>query len=161
MKGCTDESVLQEYFDAELSDAEAERVSRHLAVCSACCELAREVESENALLSEAFEPEFGLGVPTSRLKARIDTAINAERASLINAQPIGNSWVNRLASLLGLTSLRQPGFAMALGVLVICAVAILVFLRTRATRPSDSTTVAKAGRIEGSFEIKPDELANS
>ena len=75
MRQCVDEGILQGYFDGELSGEMTESVASHLASCITCARAARELESENLLLSEALETEFAGPVPTERLRHRVDAAI--------------------------------------------------------------------------------------
>ena len=75
MRECLEEDVLQAYFDGELSSEMMERTATHIAACERCAEAAREIETESLLLAEAFAPEMALGVPTGRLRLRLDAAI--------------------------------------------------------------------------------------
>ena len=68
MRQCLDEGMLQSYFDGELSTSLMESATAHLASCVTCAAAARELEDENALLSEAFALEFDGAVPTDRLR---------------------------------------------------------------------------------------------
>lgn len=75
MKGCVVESVLQAFYDAELSHEKAERVAAHLATCAACESQLAEITAENELLANAFAPELSLSVPSEALRLRIGRAI--------------------------------------------------------------------------------------
>src|SRR6476659_11459636 len=75
MRQWLDESMLQSYFDGELSTRLMESATLHLASCATCAAAARELEEENALLSEAFALEFSESVPTERLRRRVDAAV--------------------------------------------------------------------------------------
>ena len=76
MRQCLDEGMLQSYFDGELSSSLMESATSHLASCATCSAAARELEEENALLSEAFALELSEPVPTDRLRRRIDAAVS-------------------------------------------------------------------------------------
>ena len=75
MKQCLDEGMLQSYFDGELPTSLMESATSHLASCASCAAAVRELEEENALLSEAFALEFSESVPTERLRHRVDAAV--------------------------------------------------------------------------------------
>ena len=75
MKQCLDEGMLQSYFDGELPTSLMESATSHLASCASCAAAVRELEEENALLSEAFALEFSESVPTERLRRRVDAAV--------------------------------------------------------------------------------------
>src|SRR6476660_5245980 len=87
MKQCLDEGMLQSYFDGELPTSLMESATSHLASCASCAAAARELEEENALLSEAFALEFSESVPTERLRRRVDAAVAGLQIVRPVAQP--------------------------------------------------------------------------
>lgn len=113
MKQCLDEAMLQSYFDGELSSAMMESATLHLASCAACSAAARELEEENALLSEAFALEFAETVPTDRLRRRIDAAVSGlEMVRPVVQQPSAvSSFFGSLSSLFSFSPQRALGYA--------------------------------------------------
>ena len=120
MKQCLDEAMLQSYFDGELSSSMMESATLHLASCAACSAAARELEEENALLSEAFALEFAESVPTERLRRRIDAAVTGlEIVHPVVQQPSAVSgFFGSLSSLFSFTPQRALGYAALIMVLV-------------------------------------------
>jgi anti-sigma factor RsiW len=120
MRQCLDEAMLQSYFDGELSSSMMESATLHLASCAACSAAARELEEENALLSEAFALEFAESVPTERLRRRIDAAVSGlEIVRPVFQQPSANSgFFGSLSSLFSFTPQRALGYAALMVVLL-------------------------------------------
>lgn len=112
MRQCLDEAMLQSYFDGELSSSMMESATLHLASCAACSAAARELEEENALLSEAFALEFAESVPTERLRRRIDAAVSGvEILRPVVQQPSAVSgFFGSLSSLFSFTPQRAFGY---------------------------------------------------
>lgn len=116
MKECTDEIMLQAYFDGELSAAQMQRMAAHLASCAKCAEAAREIENEMEALALAFAPEMALPVPTESLRARLDFALAEIDAPVgVAARP---SWRERFAVWLGALNL-SPQMAVACAAVVV------------------------------------------
>ena len=120
MKQCLDEAMLQSYFDGELSSSMMESATLHLASCAACSAAARELEEENALLSEAFALEFAESVPTERLRRRIDAAVSGlEIVRPVVQQPSAvSSFFGSLSSLFSFSPQRALGYAALAAVLL-------------------------------------------
>ena len=131
MRQCLDEAMLQSYFDGELSTQLMESATSHLASCVACAAAARELEEENALLSEAFALEFTDSVPTERLRRKVDAAI----AGLQVVRPVGHqpsavsSFFSSLSTLLFVSPQRTFGYAALMVVLAFGVIFGLVKLR--------------------------------
>lgn len=119
MRRCLDEAMLQSYFDGELSTSMMESATSHLASCAVCSAAARELEEENALLSEAFALEFADSVPTERLRRRIDAAVSGlEIVPTTQQQPgVVSGFFSSIASLFSFTPQRALGYAALLIVL--------------------------------------------
>ncbi|HMG76258.1 MAG TPA: zf-HC2 domain-containing protein [Pyrinomonadaceae bacterium] len=135
MKECLDEATLQGYFDGELPGAAAERAAAHLAACVTCAEAAREMQSEMSLLSTALQTEFDVGVPTERLRRRIEGAIaesQVEKAALrYSASSSDRSWLRSVGDLL---SPRALGYAaLAAIVAVTFSLGVIYLKRGRVT----------------------------
>lgn len=135
MRGCLDEGVLQGYFDGELSSAQMETVTSHLASCESCAAVARQLESEISLLTSALAPEFEVVVPTARLRQRIDEAV----AGLPQTRPIQSTgtafgWIRNLGSLFTFTPQRALAYA-GLAVVVAFGVVFGVIQRQNTTSP--------------------------
>jgi hypothetical protein len=139
MKQCLDEGMLQSYFDGELSTLLMERATSHLASCVTCASAARELEEENALLSEAFAMEFADSVPTERLRRRIDAAVSGiQIVRPVVQQPSRvSSFFSSLTSLFTLAPQRTMGYAALMLVLVFGVIFGLAKLRGSA--PDEST----------------------
>ncbi len=148
MRRCLDETMLQSYFDGELSTQLMESATAHLATCAACAAAARELEEENALLSEAFALEFAESVPTERLRRKVDAAI----AGLHVVRPVVqqpsavSSFFGSLSSLFTLSPQRTLGYASLMAVLAFGVIFGIVKLRSSAPTPSTSNgIVAQSG----------------
>jgi hypothetical protein len=139
MRQCLDEGMLQSYFDGELSTLLMERATSHLASCVTCASAARELEEENALLSEAFAMEFAESVPTERLRRRIDAAVSGiQIVRPVVQQPSRvSSFFSSLTSLFMLAPQRTMGYAALMLVLVFGVIFGLAKLRGSA--PDEST----------------------
>jgi hypothetical protein len=134
MRECVEEGILQSYFDGELSNEMMESVASHLASCLVCTQAARELESESALLSQALEAEFAMGVPTERLRHRIDAAISglsvvrparadvASSAGATPAFPVVRRWVQSAVDLFTLSPQRAFGYAGLAAVILLVAI---------------------------------------
>jgi hypothetical protein len=136
MRECVDEGILQSYFDGELSSERMESVTSHLASCTACAGVARELEAENSLLASALAPEFEIAVPTERLRHRLDAAIAGLRAvspAVEEGTARGSirGWFESLAALFTLTPQRAFGYASLVVVLAFAAIFAVVQLRPK------------------------------
>ena len=119
MKRCLDEAMLQSYFDGELSATLMESATLHLASCGACAAAARELEEENALLSEAFDLEFAESVPTERLRRKIDAAVSGLQVirPVVQQPNAVSGFFASLSSLFSLAPQQALGYAALLVVL--------------------------------------------
>ena len=134
MRQCLDEAMLQSYFDGELSTKLMESATLHLASCATCAAAARELEEENALLSEAFALEFSESVPTERLRHKVDAAIaGIQIARPVVQQPSGVSgFFSSLSSLFSFSPQRAFGYAALMVVLAFGLIFGLVKFRSSA-----------------------------
>src|SRR5262249_38438912 len=80
MSHCLNEKTLQAYLDGEAPAEVISGVTAHLAVCAHCAARAREAEQALAAIGGAIDKESLVAVPTSRLRARIESAV-AERSA--------------------------------------------------------------------------------
>lgn len=133
MRECLAEGIIQAYVDGELSPPEAERVATHASACAACAAAISEAENELALLSTALEPEFGLPVPSERLRERLDASI-AEMRSPAGEREKGRGWNlgGWLASLVpsfNFAPRHAVGFASLIAVVAFAALFALVASR--------------------------------
>src|SRR6185295_11664446 len=119
MKQCLDEGMLQSYFDGELPASLMESATSHLASCVTCAAAARELEEENALLSEAFAMEFEESVPTERLRRRIDAAVTGLQVvrPVVQQPSAVSGFFSSLSSLFTLAPQRTLGYAALMVVL--------------------------------------------
>jgi hypothetical protein len=152
MKECVDEGMLQSYFDDELAAKMMEQVASHVASCGACAAAVGELESESALLANAFEPELALSVPTEKLRQRIDAAIAAgpDRARVAETALAGRGWFQSLVDLFALSPQRTFGYSALAAVVIFAAIVTTIqFRRVPASNPP-----AIAGRQNGGKEVK-------
>ena len=133
MTRCLDEATLQTYFDGELSGEMMESATLHLASCPTCAAAAREIEEEINLMMAALAPEFEAGVPTERLRQRLDAAVLDQRISAASA-PERAGWGAFISSLLSFGTQRTLGYASLVVLLALGAIFGVVKLRT--TTPS-------------------------
>jgi hypothetical protein len=146
MSECVKESVMQAFFDAELSPEKMERVRFHLGSCAICSELAQMVEAENSILDEAFEPEFSLAVPSEILRSRIDNAIVASRMETVELES-RSGFFNRLSDLTAGLFAARWSYAGAFAVLTVCIAAGLAYNFVRV--PVDPRTSASIPPVKG------------
>lgn len=114
MRECVDEGMLQAYFDGELSSDVMERVATHIASCQECSAAEREIETESAMMTEAFAPELSLSVPTGRLRLRLDAAITDLEAQQSKGEQKGSrlrNWFSALSAPFSLMPQQAVGFA--------------------------------------------------
>jgi len=132
MRQCLDEGMLQSYFDGELSTSLMESATSHLASCLTCAAAARELENENALLSEAFALEFDGAVPTDRLRRRIDAAVAGIQVVRPVVQPPSavSGFFSSLSNLFSFNPQRALGYAALMVVLAFGVIFGLVKLRS-------------------------------
>ncbi|MGH9908617.1 MAG: anti-sigma factor family protein, partial [Pyrinomonadaceae bacterium] len=114
--------ILQSYFDGELSHAQMESATSHLAECVTCAAAARVLEHENSLVASALAPEFESPVPTELLRQRIDEAIAGLRVVDSGVKSSTSGWFQSLAALFTFTPQRTFGYA---GLAVVLALAVL------------------------------------
>jgi anti-sigma factor RsiW len=131
MKECIDEGTLQAWFDAELGPEAAAAVASHLASCPNCAEIARTAENENLLLANALETEFAAGVPTERIRQRLDSAIAgneiAEPARSDRSAKAG--WWQSLHAQIFASPQRAFGYAAVAAVIILSAIFGVVYLK--------------------------------
>ncbi|HJX92016.1 MAG TPA: hypothetical protein VJ372_16055 [Pyrinomonadaceae bacterium] len=141
MRQCLDEAMLQSYFDGELSTKLMESATLHLASCATCAAAARELEEENALLSEAFALEFSESVPTERLRHKVDAAIaGIEIVRPVVQRPSAvNGFFSSLSSLFSFSPQRAFGYAALMVVLAFGVIFGLVKFRSSAPVKSANT----------------------
>lgn len=140
MTRCLDEAMLQSYFDGELSGEMMESATLHLASCSTCAAAAREIEEEINLMMTALAPEFAAGVPTERLRERIDAAVLDARVG--TARSSGRVGFGAFVlSLLSFGTQRSLGYASLVVVLAFAAIFGLAKLRMQ--DPPVEETVAQ------------------
>jgi anti-sigma factor RsiW len=141
MRQCLDEAMLQGYFDGELSTSLTESATLHLASCAACSAAARELEEENALLSEAFAFELEESVPTERLRSRIDAAVaGLQVVRPVVQQPTAvSSFFGSLSSLFSVAPQRALGYAALMIVLAFGVIFGLVKWNSSSNKQQAST----------------------
>ena len=131
MKECIDEGTLQAWFDGELGREGAAAVASHLASCPSCAEAAGTVENENLLLTGALETEFAEGVPTARLRQRVETAI-AENQIVRPARSEASTkagWWESLRDQFFPSPQRAFGYAGLAAVIILSAIFGVVYLK--------------------------------
>jgi hypothetical protein len=119
MRRCPAEGTLRGYFDGELSAGECAEVTAHLASCEACARAAREMEEGIETLRQAFAPLNSLPVPASRLKSRLDSAINTMSPPKSGLADTARYELSALVTSLSQVSNRMPRFAQAFAGLLI------------------------------------------
>ncbi len=155
MRECLDEGILQSYFDGELSGDQMESATSHLAACSVCSAMARELEGEINLVSTALAHEFDAVVPTERLRKRVEAAVaGAQLASRARSKAHPSSVRNWLQSL-SASFTPQQSFGYAALVVVVSFAAIFGIIQWRQTPPSQTPDgVAAKGNL-GNPASKP------
>jgi len=125
MRNCIDEGTLQAWFDGELAANPAADVTRHLGHCASCADAARILAAENSVLSEGLTAEFAEGVPTERLRERVDAAVAGLRFA--NASVPKRSWSDALRDLF--PSVRVLAYASATATILLAAALLVVYLK--------------------------------
>jgi Putative zinc-finger len=150
MRECIEEGILQAYVDNELSPEMAETVILHLSACSTCAEAANEAASETALLTNAFEAENALEIPTVRLRERLDTAIaELDRPPSLFEQKQGRNasgWLASFAGLFKISPARALGFASLIAVVAFAAIFAVVQLNRSEREDTKAPVIADSGR---------------
>ncbi|MGH9855895.1 MAG: zf-HC2 domain-containing protein [Blastocatellia bacterium] len=75
MTPCLSEESLQAYLDGELALDASNDVAAHLADCAGCAASARRAEQTLAVLASALDNELPAVIPTTRLRANIESAL--------------------------------------------------------------------------------------
>jgi Putative zinc-finger len=126
MRECIAEAVLQSFCDGELSDAQSDNVTAHLAHCTSCSALLEELVMQNELVSTALAPEFEAAVPSERLRQRIDNAIaDIHVVNAANQRPLlgrVNNWFGSLGALFTLGQPQAIGYAALVAVIALAGV---------------------------------------
>jgi Putative zinc-finger len=146
MRECLDEGTLQAYFDGELSSEMMERAATHIASCQACSAAQGEIETESAMLAEAFAPELSLSVPTGRLRLRLDAAIADLEAQQTSAGHGGSrlrNWFSAIAAPFSFMPQHAVGFASLIAVAALGLLLAFVIMR-----PQQRTTLNVAENVK-------------
>ncbi|HZS07887.1 MAG TPA: hypothetical protein VFD58_23845 [Blastocatellia bacterium] len=117
------EESLQAYLDGEQA-ADAGMVFAHLAECARCAALAREAEQELAALNDALDDELPAVIPTTRLRARIESAVAESSTPQYT-----------LASLFRHVGQRRAAWIAASVLAVACVIGWFAFVTRSATIP--------------------------
>ena len=155
MKQCLDEGMLQSYFDGELPASLMESATSHLASCASCAAAVRELEEENALLSEAFALEFSESVPTERLRRRVDAAVAGLQVvrPLVHQPSAISGFFSSLSNLFSFAPQRALGYAALMVVLAFGLIFGLVKLRS--SGPTAPENIAKQGTPSDKVAVVP------
>lgn len=76
---CLDEGTIQAFLDGELSDAQFDTATEHLAACDSCAYILSEAEKESAFAFAALDGEMNTLVPTQRLWSKINDSLTEEK----------------------------------------------------------------------------------
>lgn len=152
MTRCLDETTLQAYFDGELSGEMMERATLHLGSCEMCAAAAREIEEEINLMMTALAPEFEAGVPTERLRQRLDAAVLDKRISAASSSE-RSGFGAFISGLLSFGSQRTLGYASLAIVLAFAAIFGYVKLKTTTPSTSDNTIAEKQPVKSGNEQV--------
>lgn len=160
MTRCLDEATLQSYFDGELSGEMMESSSLHLASCSTCAAMARDMEEEINLMMTALAPEFEASVPTERLRQRIDAAVLDARIGAASSRERAGFGAF-ISSLLSFGTQRTLGYASL--VVVLAFAAIFGYVKFRTVEPAqepiaETQPVGKAGQEVAVVPAQVDEV---
>jgi hypothetical protein len=137
MRVCFDEGVLQSYCDGELRSEQKESVALHAASCVTCAAQIRVIESENASMFAALQPEFEAAVPSERLRNRIDAAVAGIHSAATRNEP--HPFFGFLSELFA----NQKPLAYASLILVFGLVLGLALIKFRSQERSNPMLVAR------------------
>ena len=76
---CLDEGTIQAFLDGELSDAQFDVATDHLALCDSCAYILSEAEKESAFAFAALDGDLNTLVPTQRLWSKINDSLVEEK----------------------------------------------------------------------------------
>ncbi len=105
---CYEIGTIQAFLDGELQAERAERVVKHISLCTECALLMADIQDEGAAAFAALDDELNVLVPTQRLRGKLFAAID----ELKRQEKTG--WVEKMKSYLGPfleIDLRSPGIA--------------------------------------------------
>ncbi|HEX8129345.1 MAG TPA: zf-HC2 domain-containing protein [Pyrinomonadaceae bacterium] len=151
MKTCLDEGTLQAYLDGELSPDVSNGVAAHLAACAPCTEAARAATEELAFFSSAFAPALSAGVPTEKLRARLNEAIGeitaAERQFAPATTPVASPLRAFFASLTASLKTFTPRQATAFASFLVAALALAVVFFALMQTPDSPNTPKEIAKV--------------
>lgn len=117
-ENCFDIGTIQAFLDGESSPEISARLTDHAAECDVCALALADAEEENSLVFATLDRELNALVPTQRLWSRINESIEVEKSRM-------SVW-QRFAAFVS-TSLINPSFATAAGVLLIAGIFAMVW----------------------------------
>lgn len=129
---CLEIGTIQAFMDGELDAPMRARVSGHIAMCDACTGMLAEAEDEAAMVFPVLARELDSLVPTQRLWARINAAIDDEKQAV--------SWWQKVLGTLS-AAIANPSFAAAAGLLIVVGIFASIWLN----RAPQNNTVAIPG----------------
>lgn len=141
MAACLNEEILQAYLDGELAPDAAAIALTHLADCAACAARLREVEQALNLLDCALADELPEYVPTTSLRARVETALAAEPLS--KHAFAGGAFARQFLAVLAALSPQRWGLLAATALVVIALAGGLLNRFWQAPAPQPAQTVAR------------------
>ncbi|HXT61685.1 MAG TPA: zf-HC2 domain-containing protein [Pyrinomonadaceae bacterium] len=147
MKNCINEETLQAWVDGELAADQAANVAAHLNTCAQCAAVARTVEAESVLLSEALAPEFAAPVPTEALRQRVDLAVGR-----LHDRQVRVSRTSRWSVFAEFFSFRPLAYASAAATIVLVAIIGFVYLKNHKTTSVANNNQPQVGSPESPKE---------
>lgn len=134
---CAEIGIIQAFIDGELSSAESDAFTAHVAACDECAVRLADAEQEAEMVFASLGRELDPLVPTQRLWSKINTAIESERRD--------DSVWTKVRSFFAFP-LANPSMSAALGLLLVFGLAAAWFIDRE---PQSSTnkveTIAKVG----------------
>lgn len=157
---CLTEAVLQRRFDGDLTAAEADVASAHLAACAACAAAAHRLADEMAMINSMFaSADDAVTVPTERLQARLRAAIENDTTATAPCAPPPSSQLHRWREAWAAFFTVRPqigwGLAGAALAAIICAILVAISIRNLDQRRLEDDEVALQFNAVGPVPLPP------
>lgn len=145
---CLDIGTIQAFLDGETRPEEAVKISDHVADCDACTLMLAQAEEESSMVFSVLDREMNTLVPTQRLWTRINDSIAEEKGRLTVWQ--------RIAAFVS-TSFMSPSFAGAAGILMVVALAAVIWNLSSGGSSTPDTNIASGSQPQRQQSIEPEQ----
>lgn len=134
---CLDEGTIQAFLDGELSDAQFDFATDHLALCDSCAYILSEAEKESAFAFAALDGDLNTLVPTQRLWSKIND-------SLVEEKRKDSFWFNFTSFL---SNLSRPSIAAFASLTIVAGLFAALFISRPIPKEGEITVSQTNSRI--------------